>query len=73
MINISPVVPPEDLWIYLIAFAYIDPGSGSIILQLLIASVVGAAFYLRKFIANIVRQIRDRLFRKSNEFEEGSI
>ena len=30
-----------------IVFAYIDPGSGSIILQFLIATLVGAAFYLR--------------------------
>lgn len=65
MIYISPAIPQESIWVNFIVFAYIDPGSGSIILQLLIASVVGAAFYLRRFIANIVRQVRDRLFRKS--------
>ena len=45
-------------------FAYIDPGSGSIILQFLIATVIGTAFYFRRFIAHIVYLIRDKLFRK---------
>ncbi|MBK5276444.1 MAG: hypothetical protein JJE30_15545 [Desulfuromonadales bacterium] len=30
------------------AMAYVDPGSGSLILQMLIAGVVGALFYFRK-------------------------
>ena len=46
-------------------FGYIDPGSGSIILQFLIATVVGTVFYFRRFIAHIVHLIRDKLFRKS--------
>jgi len=49
----------------LIVFAYIDPGSGSILLQFLIATLVGAAFYFRRFIANIINAIRNKLFRKS--------
>jgi len=48
-----------------IIFAYIDPGSGSIILQFLIATLVGAAFYFRRFIANIFHVIRNKLLRKS--------
>ena len=48
----------------LIVFAYIDPGSGSILLQFLIATLVGAAFYFRRFIANIIHLIRDKLLRK---------
>jgi len=48
-----------------IIFAYIDPGSGSIILQFLIATLVGATFYFRRFIANIIHLIKDNLFRKS--------
>lgn len=31
------------------AYAYVDPGSGSLLLQLLIAFAVGFMFYLRKF------------------------
>ena len=47
-----------------IIFAYIDPGSGSIILQFLIATLVGAAFYFRRFFSNVIHLIRDKLFRK---------
>ena len=49
----------------IIVFAYIDPGSGSILLQFLIATMVGATFYFRKFIAKIITLIRDKLFRLS--------
>ncbi len=47
-----------------IIFAYIDPGSGSIILQFLIATLVGATFYFRRFISNVIHLIRDKYFRK---------
>jgi len=47
-----------------IVFAYIDPGSGSILLQFLIATLVGAAFYFRKLISNLIHLIRDKLLRK---------
>jgi hypothetical protein len=47
-----------------IVFAYIDPGSGSIILQFLIATLVGAAFYFRRLISNVIHLIRDKLLRK---------
>ncbi len=47
-----------------IVFAYIDPGSGSIILQFLIATLVGAAFYFRRFVTNLIHLIRDKLLRK---------
>lgn len=36
-------------------FLYIDPGTGSIILQAIIASVVGVAFILRIFWHRILR------------------
>mgnify|MGYP006971720408 CR=1 FL=1 len=36
-------------------FLYIDPGTGSIILQAIIASVVGAAFFIRLFWHRILR------------------
>jgi hypothetical protein len=41
-----------------VARAYIDPGSGSLLLQLVIASFVGLMFYLRS-----VRQFIGRAFR----------
>ena len=47
-----------------LVIAYIDPGTGSILLQFLIATLVGAAFYFRRFIANIIHLIRDKLLRK---------
>ena len=47
-----------------IVFAYIDPGSGSIILQFLIATLVGAAFYFRRVISNVLHLIRNKLLRK---------
>lgn len=47
-----------------VLFAYIDPGSGSILLQFLIATLVGATFYFRRLIANIIQSIRNKLQRK---------
>ena len=41
--------------------AYLDPGSGSFIIQMLIAGVVGAGFLLRGFWS--------KLFKKRNESE----
>jgi hypothetical protein len=35
------------------AFAYIDPGTGSFVLQLVIASLLGAAFAVKAFWKNI--------------------
>ena len=32
---------------------YIDPGSGSYLVQVIIAAVLGAAFYFRNFLAKI--------------------
>ena len=44
------------LWVLLICaflvrptYAYLDPGSGSFLLQILLASLVGALFVLRQF------------------------
>jgi len=54
----------EGLFNNFFIFAYIDPGSGSILLQFLIASVVGAAFYFRRFITTLIHSIRNKLFRK---------
>lgn len=35
-------------------FAYLDPGTGSLILQVLIASLVGAFFVLKNFWKKVV-------------------
>jgi hypothetical protein len=40
-----------------VAHAYIDPGSGALIWQLLLAGVFGVLFYAR----GTIRRIRDRL------------
>jgi hypothetical protein len=46
-----------------IIFAYIDPGTGSILLQYLIAALIGGSFFLRKFIGKIFKSIFN-LFKK---------
>ena len=38
--------------------AYIDPGSGSLIIQALIATVVAVPFFLRHHIGRLVRTVR---------------
>ena len=38
--------------------AYIDPGSGSLIIQAVIASVVAIPFFFREHIGRIVRVVR---------------
>jgi hypothetical protein len=45
---------------------YLDPGSGSFLIQLIIASLVGAAFVIRTFWSRIKSFFR-RLFHKSDE------
>lgn len=44
------------------SFLYLDPGSGSFILQVLIASFVGIGFALRRYWSKITN-----LFRKDSE------
>jgi hypothetical protein len=40
--------------------AYIDPGSGSMILQVILAGVLAVPFLFRRTIGDIVRRIRGR-------------
>jgi hypothetical protein len=47
------------------AHAYLDPGTGSMIIQVLIAVVVGAAFAVKVFWKRIAAFLR-RLFHKDN-------
>ena len=42
------------------AHAYIDPGSGSLLLQMLVAGVIGAVFRFRTAIAAFWQSIRSR-------------
>ena len=39
--------------------AYIDPGTGSMLLQLIIAGAVGTVAYFRKFIFGLFRKRRE--------------
>jgi hypothetical protein len=48
--------------------AYLDPGSGSFILQLLIASLVGAAFILKTYWRRIIGFF-SKLFSKERDEE----
>ena len=50
-----------------IIFAYIDPGTGSILLQYLIAALIGGSFFLRKFIGKIFKSIFN-LFKKEKSW-----
>jgi hypothetical protein len=40
--------------------AYIDPGSGSMILQVIVAGVLAVPFLFRRTIGDLVRRIRGR-------------
>jgi len=47
------------------AYAYIDPGSGSMLLQMLIAMVAGTFFYFRKSIKRFITQLKGNRKRDS--------
>ncbi len=51
-------------------FAYLDPGSGSYLLQLLIASLVGALLALRVYWSKVKAFVK-RLFGREVELDEG--
>lgn len=42
------------------ALAYIDPGSGSLIIQVIIASILAVPFFLRTQIARVIGSLRGR-------------
>ncbi len=42
------------------ALAYTDPGTGALLWQMLVAGLVGAAFYLRKFLTWIKGKRQDK-------------
>jgi drug/metabolite transporter (DMT)-like permease len=41
------------------AYAYLDPGTGSYFLQLLIAGLLGALFFIKTFWRGILRAVKD--------------
>lgn len=43
---------------FVLIFAYIDPGAGSLIIQALIAAVLSVPFFFRRSIASAVRRFR---------------
>lgn len=46
------------------AYAYLDPGTGSFIFQILVGAVVGGIFYFKNFIASLKEKINRLLGRK---------
>jgi hypothetical protein len=48
---LSPLASLPQVW------AYLDPGAGSMLLQILLASMLSSAFFLKSWI----RQVRDGL------------
>jgi hypothetical protein len=49
------------------AHAYVDPSTGSILLQVLVAGALGAAFTVKQWwgrVATAARQLRDRVTRR---------
>lgn len=56
------------LWPTQSAYAYLDPGTGSYILQMIIAAGLGSLLTLKIFGAKIKRSFK-RLFGKGNEID----
>ena len=50
--------------------AYLDPGSGSFILQLLIAAILGGAFIVKAYWQKIVGFFRSRFSRRGDDQQE---
>lgn len=44
-------------WMSAYLVAYIDPGTGGVILQLIIATIVGAGFYFRKALSKVMSAV----------------
>jgi hypothetical protein len=48
-------------------FAYLDPGSGSLLIQLIIGAAAGVAYTLRTQIGNFIRLITGKSQKESEE------
>jgi hypothetical protein len=51
-------------------FAYLDPGSGSMVLQLALAGLLSSAFFLKATFASACQKF-ERLFRRGEARREG--
>ena len=56
---------------FMLVLLYIDPGFGFLALQLLAASLMGAAFYFRRTTSQILRHVRLIFRRKDGEDPDG--
>lgn len=52
------------------AFAYIDPGSGSFIIQMLIASLLGAGITIKMYYRNIKQKLSDFFSKDSKDNDD---
>lgn len=41
------------------AMAYIDPGTGSLLLQMIIAGVIGGLFHFRRYLTSLISYLRN--------------
>ena len=53
--------------IYSDAYAYLDPGTGSYVLQLLLAGLLGAAFALKLFWGRLHAYVKNLFSKRSND------
>ncbi len=51
------------------AFAYVDPGTGSYIFQLLLAGLLGALYLLRQYWSRVKSFVRSKLGKGSSDEE----
>ena len=51
----------------MLQFAYLDPGSGSILLQAVVGGMLGAGLVMRRKLAGVVKWARNILRRKDSE------
>ena len=54
------------------AYAYLDPGSGSYLLQLLLAGLLAASFAIKTFWKRVWFFVSDRFLKKKQEPEENA-
>ena len=49
------------------AYAYLDPGTGSYVFQLLVAGFLASSFFFRSFIKKIIRKIKGKDMQKHKD------
>lgn len=68
--QIITLLSPHNLHHLTRGLAYLDPGSGSFILQLIIATLLGAAFLLRGYLRRAYNFIRNLFSRRGGDDEK---